>query len=963
MLLMDYLSKALNGSMSQQGHLQSLNSAGRVGSAMVDATNQRNIQMAAEGDFFTRYAGQMTRFFEFIAYIWIPVVLIMLLINPSASGSKQLTTLFMIYAWIQLWPFSFNIINYFQVATTVDAMAGAINGSVNMHEITNAWAQAQRAYASSQFFLGMLPLLTMALLTGNAMSLSRISERVGGDETLDEKRVFRDTEKSSALTNITATADRATDQDGNVVSEDLKTQGAISGAIVNGQQVMATQQTANARSATTRATENLNELVQDSVSAGNTTQVMATNQKSIGISEDLNKTSLKDLKTGDTETAQKMDSIAESLSGSLGLPKNAILGGMLGLNAGLSKEQKETITQATQKSGISSEAAASVISSAKKFTATDSLNETGMEGHTEQLAYSKQVGTSLDVANQASAQAAQSRSRANSVTFQEGITTTKLSEATGAVMDDINKANDAFIENKKTSPAYQDAVKYAKQYGGKKAFVTLAKKVTGTADGENIEHQKLAKGHILNSSGLSGKAQNNLARFYTLREALPAGMSDDLVLDKMGNRGRKAVENQHVVDSSELDETFNKMTAQQPEFSEIEGVVENAENSAYKADNITQEVDPTLSDEHTKTAEGLIKQGGQARNKVAKDMKSGEFLRQNVIRNLLANTHSEASEQETKDVLTDSDNVAGGNWHAGNHYGKAIQQYELGERVASTYASAYDSYQENLEQGMSPQQADILRVGELTNLLGPDQSDQYKETYSNFNRQLRKGGRQWDDNAYADFNELPEISNIAAEMQHTGVVTEIDTNRIMAEGVDPNKQMGTVDRAVDFLGAVFGLSEDNSQAIDEQISNQDTAEKMKQGIVANPNSHYTEAAYQSTEVFKSALEGLQTIRGGKTLKDVDLVAAEISAYQPYAAADGKSSEYKAFVSELTEQLYTRNGTLEGLAPLVEEAFGNSNFAEYRELAPDRFADTKAELMQEEGDKATATSNNGSALKY
>jgi len=726
---------------------------------------------------------------------------------------------------------------------------------------------------------------------------------------------------------------------------------------------MATQQTANARSATARATENLNELVQDSVSAGNTTQVMATNQKSIGISEDLNKTSLKDLKTGDTETAQKMDSIAESLSGSLGLPKNAILGGMLGLNAGLSKEQRETITQATQKSGISSEAAASVISSAKKFTATDSLNETGMEGHTEQLAYSKQVGTSLDVANQASAQAAQSRSRANSVTFQEGITTTKLSEATGAVMDDINRANDTFIENNQTSPAYQDALEYAAKFGGKEDFVTLAKKVTGTADGENIEHQKLAKGHILNSSGLSGKAQNNLARFYTLREALPAGMSDDLVLDKMGNRGRKAVENQHGKDSSELDETFSKVTSDQSEFSEIDGVVVNAENAGYRAVNITNEVDPVLSEDDKKNAAELRKQGGLARNKVSKDMRSGESLRQNVVRNILANTHSEATEQETKDVLTDSDNVTGGNWHAGNYYGRAIQQHELGKRVASTYANAYDSHQENLEQDMSPQQADILRVGELTNLLGPDQSDQYKETYSNFNRELRRGGRQWDDKAYSEFNELPEISNIAAEMQHTGVVTEIDTNRIMAEGVDPNKQMGTVDRAVDFLGAVFGLNEDNSQTIDEQITKQDTAEKMTKNIVDNPNSHYTEAAYQSTEVFKSALEGLQQIRGGKTLKEVDLVAAEIAAYQPYAAADGKSSEYKAFVSELTEQLYTRNGTIEGLAPVVEEAFENSDFAEYRELASDRFVDTKEELLLKEGGKATAASNNGSALKY
>ncbi len=869
----------------------------------------------------------------------------------------------MIYAWIQLWPFSFNIINYFQVATTVDAMAGAINGSVNMHEITNAWAQAQRAYASSQFFLGMLPLLTMALLTGNAMSLSRISERVGGEETLDEKRVFRDTEKSSALTNITATADRATDQDGNVMSEDIKTQGAISGAISNGLQAQATRQTSRANSATTRASESLNELVQDSVSAGNSTQVMTANQKSIGISEDLNKTSLKDLKTGDTETAQKMDSLAESLSGSLGLPKNVVLGGMLGLNAGMTKEQRETISTATSKSGISSEAAASVISSAQKFTATDSLNESGMEGHTEQLAYSKQVGSSLEVAKQASAQAAQAKSRTNSTTFQEGITTTKLSEATGSVMDDINKSHDAFIEGNETSPAYLEAMQYAEKFGGKEDFMKLADKVTGTDDGLNIEHQKLAKGHILNSSGLSGKAQNNLARFYSLREAMPAGMGDDLVWDKMGNSGRKAVDNQYVQDSKELDESFNQVTADQPEFSEIEGVVENAENAGYRANNITSEVDPTLSDTDQKTADKLRNQGGQAKSRVKEDLKTGESLRQNVVRNLLANKHSDATEQGSKEALLDSDNVTGGNWHAGNHYGKAIQQHELGKRVESTYANAYNNHQENIDKGLSPQQADTLRIGELSELLGPDQTDQYRESYSNFNRQLMRDDRQWDDNAYAQFNELPEISNIRAEMQHSGVVTDFDTNKIMADGVDPNKQVDTVDRAVDFLGAVFGLSEDNSQSINQQIEKQDKVEQMKQGIVNNPNSHYTEASYQSTEVFKSALEGLQTIRGGETLKDVDLVAAEIAAYQPYAAADKKSSEYNAFVSELTDELYTRNGTIEGLAPVVEEAFENSDFAEYRELATDRFADTKAELEQRENDKGTAASNNGSALKY
>ncbi len=356
-------------------------------------------------------------------------------------------------------------------------------------------------------------------------------------------------------------------------------------------------------------------------------------------------------------------------------------------------------------------------------------------------------------------------------------------------------------------------------------------------------------------------------------------------------------------------------------------------------------------------------QGSETKARVNDDLEQGKSLRQNVVRNLLANTHSEATEQDTKEALFDNDNVTGGNWHAGNHYGKAIQQHELGKRVESTYANAYNNHQNNIEEGISPQQADALRVGELSELLGPDQNDQYKESYSNFNSQLRRAGREWDDEAYTEFNDLPEISNITAEMQHTGVATDVDTNRIMAEGVDPNKQMGTVDRAVDFLGAVFGLSEDNSQSINAQIAKQDKAEEVKQGVVDNPNSKYTEAAYQSTEVLKSALEGLQTVRGGETIKDVDIVAAEIAAYQPYAAADNKASEYKLFIADLIDDLYTRNGTIEGLAPVVDEAFENSEFGEYRDLATDRFAEIKEELEQKENDKGTAASKDGSALNY
>lgn len=172
---------------------------GRLAAAWNDARRQSDLSMAAQGDWFVRNAQPMTMVIEILVLAFIPIFAFGMFIGQQ--GMKGIMGSVEVLVWLQTWPIVYVIINHLTTHTVSANFRPLLIGAsdLGMLDLYMVFDQARHSYAVSQSMLGMTPLLTGMLLSGSVMMLTKVAGNMSSNESVDESRIYRNTEGSAPI--------------------------------------------------------------------------------------------------------------------------------------------------------------------------------------------------------------------------------------------------------------------------------------------------------------------------------------------------------------------------------------------------------------------------------------------------------------------------------------------------------------------------------------------------------------------------------------------------------------------------------------------------------------------------------------------------------------------------------------------------------------------------------------------
>ena len=949
--LMQYLGRALNASIGADGRLMMPEWQGRLGSAFQDAVKQRNLQMAAEGDFFTKYAGNMVRFIEFLVFIWLPVALFWMLATPG--GIKQLKNILFLYVWIQTWPFAFNIINYFQVVTTLSEMQPLLAGGVNLTDIDNAFSGAERAFATSQMFLGMLPILTMALLTGNIMSMSKLSEKVSGAERLDEDRVWRDTECVDPASVVETKSQLSMDAQGNVVAADSKAQTALNQQVSTGLSNQASLSERRAETATKAASADFNKLLASNNSADTSRAIINSAGDSVQIKEDagvqIAQSTSKDVREVSEKLEQVMSQVKGSVSGSANWDKGKFLKAAAGLDAGLSSSDSEAIRTAMGKAGLTQEQVTSALGQTDSFTVTDSTSINASELTGEQKTLAQRVNSQSAIASSEEQAANRMRSTAKEIRSGRKIITSRAADVAAGYYADISKIDEKF---KNSDPQNVNLTE-----SEQRTFKAITGSDFKDKDG------KVNTAAVENASGYISSTLNELRgeSGQTLNDRITTLHSGELGAQGINERDHRNLLRMQYVDKSGA---LNQLIAMDSGY----GFYNNLDIDEENKNNVNEveEFKPTLVDNPNLSPAAITALEQEVAGAVPSDTPGLSAEDEEKIRVL--RQKQKAAERKGRKIAGKGDKAVAGaevafttddqnggvgvlkHFDSGSEYlqaskpnqfldgtasrytagqgGLSDPDLEVGEeyeeRVERVLGAAYPEYHQQIAaNGGTSQSGDAAFIGKLTELLGPDENKRFN---SGIQRLANQNGGNINSIPQNDFDKY--IATYSNKLNDIGVPTDLETVRQVSNGLDENKQNGVLSRISNFLSL-------SSPQVAQQAKNEDLAEVTTEGIVASNTT--AEAQYNSVDTFRGSLASILQQRGGNVVSPMDMTMAKLVTLQDFATADGQGGEYEEWLEDLADKLYNpATGTLNGNAQDVNAQLQSAGFQKYADQLPSDF---------------------------
>lgn len=950
MLLMDYLSKALNVGLSQDGRLTLTEYQGRAGSAFDDAIGQNNIRMAAEGDFFVKYAGNMTRFIEFLTYLWLPITLFAMLAMPG--GIKQLKNLFFLYLWIQSWPFAFNIINYYQVLDVLETLRPTLAGGMNMYSIESAWANTTRAYATSQMFLGMLPILTMALLTGNMMSMSRLSDKVSGQENLDEKRIRRDTEKVEAQSVVNAQTSQAIDRDGNLTSADSNVKGLNTNEIAKNSTESANLSDTRSKTAGVKSSAAFNQLISNTTAGQNVEGIMEQVNDSVTVKDDVTLNSGTEKGQQYSDTYKKMEAVQAQLkaSASMSVKKSvSIFSAMAGLDTSLSDSETDEVAAAMQKIGLSKSGVAQALAASDAFQVTDSTTINNTSTDTDQVALTQTVNEQSEQQRQHALQAQKQRAYSAQVTSKKALTTTQVTNVADEFMADANKYNDFLQDGTGSKEQQKEARDFAeKWFGDKNGLDDFVGQTSGQNRRQRAQHIASQQGHFLDQHGIKNSSMIN---HLMMQELIPGHKIADIFMESnitnpVAHRGDD-VDGAATGFNAEVAASDPASTLTDSNGSTVANNI--APVAALKDKVITGTANSSntdLSQEDQAKIKALRDKEKQKKLRLAAIKAEGEASENTVNAELYGVNKSDASYSDVATALN-ADYVVNNVLQRGveglgeaispaldfptGNVGESLDKFEntgsggrqdnladkFTARAARTFVAASNGYKNDIDNGVHEHDAELNRYGELMKLMGPDASEAYNKNVENYriNNQI-KG------NTAKDMDIDTFLSPYKAALQESRIPTTRSANDSIASGLDEKGEPSILQTGLSWIGL-------ESEDTEQRLKDEQNAESALSIAGVTPNAMESEAEYQSEQIFQDNLKTLLQLRGGETLKPIDMQYAKMNAAQPYADAAGQGVQYREMMSTLLGKLFDSNtGALTGNADAVNREYQASEFGQY-----------------------------------
>ena len=412
---------------------------------MTDAMEQSRVQNAAAASGFQKIMIPAMNMFLFLFYAISPLIAVVI----AASGMMGLSIAgkYLLFGvWSHSWLPVAVVIDYFMEASVKQELhnysLAYLNGNFDGARFYDIIAD-HISVASD--LLAATPLVTLAIITGSMFSMTSVANRMGARDHVDETKLAPSTLKQDALTansydkqsyggvgtqavtqrggQVSFLSDQATEQSHKLDASMVRTAG----------QAFAQQQSANyqraAEEAREKGAQDLGQALSrwgSSTSSGTETSAAYQQLKSTGL--DFNRRYGTDEEMSDAAAAAL--GAALTVSGSLNLPKALSMAGTLAAKAGLSAEDRNTLTSTLKKgfttaenSGVDLKNGADARlsesireskgaihelsdSAAKSFTEGDKLMDKAATTRAETDQWTRDVGTQGRLANGQSARIA-----------------------------------------------------------------------------------------------------------------------------------------------------------------------------------------------------------------------------------------------------------------------------------------------------------------------------------------------------------------------------------------------------------------------------------------------------------------------------------------------------------------------------------------------------------------------------
>lgn len=154
-----------------------------------DSLNQRYLQFAAESNQFQEMAIPVMMFVEMLVFSLTPFIGFMIAIG---IGLKVVSMYIKMLIWIQLWPVSLAIANFY-ISENFASKLGELTGTaITMGSLDRVFMEAKTFIGTGSMWISMVPIVTLFILSGSMYVFTQMAQRMQGADTFNEKRVAPD---------------------------------------------------------------------------------------------------------------------------------------------------------------------------------------------------------------------------------------------------------------------------------------------------------------------------------------------------------------------------------------------------------------------------------------------------------------------------------------------------------------------------------------------------------------------------------------------------------------------------------------------------------------------------------------------------------------------------------------------------------------------------------------------------
>ena len=917
-LFIDRLNSMLLVAYGAHPRSQNMETNGRLASAWDDAKRQSELAMAAKGDFWTRYGGPISEIIEIAIYAFLPIMLVFMFI--SSKGMSGILGLFGIYAWIQTWPIAHIIINHATTASLISSFDMYLTSTspIGMEALYGMWDQVRKSYALSQFWLGVTPMLTGAIVSGSMMMLTKA---IGTNNSFDEKRVYADTESSAPVYQTISSTGQFVGSDGSI-KQNRDSSGT--GTDLNVGQSLS-QQITDSKSNLNTATQTLGRTLQRQVADNRANLTTEQLQRIIGLDTALSKEVSSATGAGGSQVIEQAKTWVESTTSRGGGNIGAQLGFDSDRMSRLKGKDKELIDGLNRNDAAAKEKAAKIaaggglefgISSEVRSALTNTFKESNEFTTALRNAITTKDGFNVD------------KSTSDIVTATKGTT---LSESEG-FKNDLAKVEQAQRQYT-NARSLSDNITATRTIDEGRQWLNVqrgAEAIMMAGNGLSGEDRTNAMRDAAQNMGLSAETSSRLVR------VLDSGSWQDLakanaggyklgsgVLNLLRSHGQGREWENFVIRND--DEVRGRQAAAIPnavpvDNTQVDGntLLEKAGEAAGVADDKTREIEP-VAPAGVLVGEPAA-QSAELESRVPQEIKKARELRARILQSQAElydtiNSKNDGNASPLENLLggAESLNMRNGlGWAKPKEYLQDAAQARLG-RAISLASSAYE---QGKSAGLSEQELQYLVDDAMATMLTTDDQQKYSALQTSDSQAAASKYLDEKLKSMGFFADGELISSVSGSVRQESLTDLNGKPNIFS----PFPGQAVNDRYVVASPTVMERLGRAAKSVftgntPEGDVNDQIARGMLDGYMSpqSGSSAYGVQAAMSHEavgIYDKISAELASKRGNGEATLSDLTLAEVAAVTPYIAqSDEHVEKLDEFISKVRESAFGKDGGL------------------------------------------------------